>query len=106
MLTETRPRPLTERQEALYRFIYEFTCRNGFQPSLREIGEHFSFNTSAGVCPHLKALQSKGWIKTEYQRSKAIRFVFTPDGRPWRGFTEVAEEVADPGIIPETEFAG
>jgi len=56
------PTELTERQQAILDYLIEFVHENGYQPSLREIGEYFGISSPSGVRCHLLALQVKGRI--------------------------------------------
>ena len=53
---------LTRRQMDIFRFICEFANRNGFSPTIREIGSEFAIGSPNGVNCHLRALQKKGFI--------------------------------------------
>ncbi len=52
--------PLTERQEAILRFIARQAEKQGYPPTIREIGEQFGIRSTNGVNDHLKALERKG----------------------------------------------
>ncbi len=87
MLTETRPAPLTERQAELYRYIFEYTCEHGYQPSIRGICEHFGMKSPNSVAAHLRPLAKKGWVASPNLQSRALRFLYTPNGERFKGFT-------------------
>lgn len=53
---------LTERQEAVLKFIGEYQMTYGKSPTLREMREHFGVSSDNGILKHLKALQEKGAI--------------------------------------------
>jgi repressor LexA len=77
---------LTPQQELIYRFIFEHTMREGFQPSMRELQLHFDLNSPNGTMCHMKALQKKGYIRLGRGQSRANRFLKTPDGESFTGF--------------------
>ncbi len=54
---------LTERQKELLSFIRTYNARNGFSPTVREIGAAFGIRSTNGVSDHLKALEHKGRLK-------------------------------------------
>lgn len=56
-------RPLTQRQAEILHFIRAEIRRQGYAPSLREIGARFGINSTNGVTDHLVALERKGAIK-------------------------------------------
>ena len=53
---------LTKRQQEILDFIIDFTDENGYQPSYREIGEHFGIKSTRGVSDHIEALIRKGCL--------------------------------------------
>lgn len=53
---------LTSKQLAILKFISVFSGKNGFPPSIREIGTGFKIAPSSAL-DHLKALEKKGFIK-------------------------------------------
>ena len=63
---------MTERQEEILKFIYYFIDTNGFPPSYREIGNHFSINSTFGVKRHLDALIKKGFINIDSKSNRSI----------------------------------
>lgn len=65
---------LTKRQEALLRFIQEYTHTHRVPPTVREIGARFGIGP-AGVFGHLKALERKGRIRRAARGSRAIEIV-------------------------------
>jgi len=55
-------RGLTKRQESILQLIVDYVQRNGYPPSIREIGKAFEIGSLRGVTVHLDALQRKGYI--------------------------------------------
>lgn len=53
---------LTKRQQAILTFVLEYVNREGYPPSIREIGSHFGIGSLRGVTVHLDALERKGFI--------------------------------------------
>ena len=62
---------LTEKQELIFDFIKDKIKDCGFPPTVREIGEKFEI-TVKGAYDHIKAIEKKGFIKTEQNKSRAI----------------------------------
>jgi len=54
---------LTKRQEMILHFVMEYIQKEGFPPSIREIGSRFSIGSLRGVTVHLDALARKGYIE-------------------------------------------
>jgi repressor LexA len=77
---------LTPQQELIYRFIFEHTMREGFQPSMRELQLHFDLGSPNGTMCHMRALQKKGYIRLSNGLSRANRFLRCPDGSVFEGF--------------------
>jgi repressor LexA len=76
--------PLTERQQEVLDFIAKETERNGFSPTIREIGERLGIRSTNGVNDHLKALERKGFLTREKDKSRTLRLtrpVSSPGGR-------------------------
>ena len=64
---------LTSRQRDVLDFIREKIDGRGYGPTVREIGEAFEIASPNGVMCHLKALEKKGLISREPNRSRAIQ---------------------------------
>jgi len=62
---------LTERQQAILDFINEYVQKNGFPPSVREIGSHFGVYP-ATVQDHISALQRKGYLQKKPFQSRTL----------------------------------
>lgn len=54
---------LTKRQEAILQFVMDYIQREGYPPSIREIGKEFGIGSLRGVTVHLDALSRKGYIE-------------------------------------------
>lgn len=77
---------LTKRQRVILNFIHSFSRKKGFQPSMREIGEHFGIRSTHGVHRHLQALQKKGYLKRPPGQGRALELVHFP---PQTGSVEI-----------------
>lgn len=64
---------LTNRQREVLEFIRTKIESRGYGPTVREIGEEFGIASPNGVMCHLKALEKKGLITREANRSRAIQ---------------------------------
>lgn len=53
---------LTRRQEMILQFILDYIQREGYPPSIREIGNEFKIGSLRGVTVHLDALERKNYI--------------------------------------------
>lgn len=56
---------LTEKQEAVLRFIEAYQLEFGKSPTLREMREHFGVSSDNSILKHLKALENKGFLQKD-----------------------------------------
>lgn len=91
----TRPGdPLTERQAAIFRYLYEQTRDTGIQPSFRDLMTRFGIRSPHGIKCHLEALEAKGWLGVVARegrsgvRSRSLKFLRTPSGAKFSGFLD------------------
>jgi len=63
---------LTERQEAVLRFISTFLQKRRIPPTVREIQAHFGFESTNAVTDHLALLERKGYLKRRRGISRGI----------------------------------
>lgn len=64
-------RTLTPKQKRILDFITAFTKKKDYAPSLEEIGNKFSLVIST-VHQHVKALQTKGYLKKEENQPRGV----------------------------------
>lgn len=81
-------RELTEKQTNILLYIESSIQDNGYPPTIREIGEKFNI-TAKGSYDHLKAIEKKGYIKCEKNRSRAIEILRSSSGGPPAGQTSL-----------------
>jgi repressor LexA len=67
--------PLTKRQREILSFLSNYHEANGYAPSFEEIAEQFNYNSLATVHEHLSNLERKGYIKRNYNESRAIEIL-------------------------------
>jgi repressor LexA len=67
--------PLTKRQREILSFLSTYHEANGYAPSFEEIAEQFNYNSLATVHEHLSNLERKGYIKRNYNESRAIEIL-------------------------------
>ena len=66
---------MKEAQKRIYDIIKDFINKNGYAPTIREIGELANLKSSATVYAHLEALEESGYIKSERSKSRTIRIL-------------------------------
>jgi repressor LexA len=69
--------PLTKRQREILNYLTVYSEQNGYAPSFEEIAERFDYNSLATVHEHLTNLERKGYIKRNYNESRAIEILPT-----------------------------
>ena len=65
-------RKLTQRQQAIFDVIKQFTKEHGYAPSVREIGERVGLSSSSTVQCHLRTLEKKGLIRRDPTKPRAL----------------------------------
>ncbi len=65
-------RPLTHQQQQVYNMIRDCIVRRGYGPTVREIGQHMNIKSPNGVMCHLRALERKGVLRRDANKSRAI----------------------------------
>lgn len=63
---------LTERQQRVLQFIETQIKKNGYPPTIREIGKHLGIKSTNGVNDHLNALERKGYVKRQDHKSRTL----------------------------------
>jgi len=66
---------LTTKQKDVLKFIYRRIQDSRLPPTIREIAGQFGFSSTGTVRDYLKALASKGYIRTSANKSRAIEIV-------------------------------
>jgi repressor LexA len=56
---------LTEKQEAVLKYIEEYQLNFGKSPTIREMREQFNVSSDNSILKHLKALEEKGFISKD-----------------------------------------
>ena len=75
---------LTKRQTQMLDYLRRTIALQGYAPSLEEMAAHFDLSSVGTVHKHLKALEEKGFIRRQWNRSRAIEIVEISDGRARR----------------------
>jgi repressor LexA len=80
----TRDRELTDRQRQVLEFIKAETERQGFPPTVRDIGAAVGLSSSSTVHAHLEALEAKGLIRRDPSKPRALEVLSRHDDAPRR----------------------
>jgi repressor LexA len=65
---------LTKRQQMILQYILDYVQKEGYPPSIREIGKGFQIGSLRGVTVHLDALERKGYI-TRSNTPRSIKVI-------------------------------
>jgi len=71
---------LNRRQREIFAFIKESLLKNGYPPSVREIGRAVGLKSSSTVHSHLAKIEELGLIKRDPTKPRAIDLL---DEKPW-----------------------
>jgi repressor LexA len=71
---------LTDRQEEIFFFIKNKIRDAGIPPTVREIGDSFGI-TVKGAYDHLKAIEKKGFLRCEQNKSRSIELLVDNEGQ-------------------------
>ncbi|MDR3052314.1 MAG: transcriptional repressor LexA [Coriobacteriales bacterium] len=63
---------LTNRQREILDYLRTATAKNGYPPSVREIGDAIGLSSSSTVHTHLHALENKGYIRRDSSAARAL----------------------------------
>ena len=66
---------LTKRQNEVLNFVKEFMVSHGYPPTVREICNSLGLSSPATVHSHLAQLESKGYIKKNSNKNRAIELL-------------------------------
>ncbi len=66
---------LNKREKAILKFIEKQIMRDGYPPSVREIGEAVDLRSTATVHGYLERLEEKGYIKKKDKKGRTLRLL-------------------------------
>jgi len=89
---------LTDRQQQVLDFIQAKIHRDGYPPTIREIGDQLGIRSTNGVNDHLKALSKKGYLQRTEAKSRAC--VPTNGRDHFKGDVVPVEEMDDMIDVP------
>ena len=103
--------PLTGQQGRLLQYIQDHIRSKGHPPTIREIGAAYHFRSTGTVRDHVRALETKGYLRTAHGKSRGL---FPRDlwralpvlGRVTAGAPLLAEENIEGTFDLSSEFSG
>ncbi len=66
---------LTKKQQAILDYLKEYYVKHQSSPTQQELAQHFGLKAKSTIHKHLKALERKGFIQNDYNRTQAVRVV-------------------------------
>ncbi|MBR6851689.1 MAG: transcriptional repressor LexA, partial [Lachnospiraceae bacterium] len=83
---------LSRKQEEILTYIKDFTLAKGYPPTVRDIGEAVNLKSTSSVHAHLSTLESKGFIRRDPTKPRAIEIID-------EGFQMVRQEMTSIPIV-------
>ena len=90
---------LTQRQRRILEVIRDAVERQGYPPSVREIGQAVGLTSTSSVAHQLTTLERKGYIRRDPNRPRAVD-VRQPDSAPRAPNPEAVDEEAERSARP------
>ena len=72
---------LNKREKDILEFIEDQVNKNGYPPSVREIGKAVGLSSTATVHSYLAKLEEKGFIKKESQKGRTLKLLKNKKGK-------------------------
>lgn len=66
---------LTNRQEYILQVLKKLSAKNGYPPTVREIGKEANLHSPATIQFHLNKLEEKGYIKKDISKNRTIEIL-------------------------------
>ena len=71
---------LNKREKSILKYISKQIEKNGYPPSVREIGKAVGLSSTATVHGYLSRLEEKGYVKKENQKGRTLRLLKDENG--------------------------
>ena len=84
---------LTNRQEFILKILKKLIAKNGYPPTVREIGEEANLHSPATIHFHLSKLEEKGYIKKDNSKNRTIELLVPNE------YIEKDEHVVDVPLV-------
>lgn len=97
---------ITDRQRRILEAIRDSVTTRGYPPSMREIGEVVGLTSSSSVKHQLSALQSKGFLRQDPNRPRALEVVMPEDDADVVSLVPARAEALDDESIVRVPLVG
>ena len=74
----------TRKEKAILKFIENQVNKNGYPPSVREIGKAIGLSSTATVHAYLSKLEKQGYIKKEDKKGRTLKVIKGSDDQPFK----------------------
>lgn len=74
----------TRKEKAILKFIENQVNKNGYPPSVREIGKAIGLSSTATVHAYLAKLEKQGYIKKEDKKGRTLKVIKNSDNQPFK----------------------
>ena len=72
----------SRKEKAILKFIEDQVVKNGYPPSVREIGKAIGLSSTATVHAYLEKLEKQGFIKKEDKKGRTLKVINGTYGQP------------------------
>ena len=72
----------SRKEKAILKFIEDQVVKNGYPPSVREIGKAIGLSSTATVHAYLEKLEKQGFIKKEDKKGRTLKVIKGTEGQP------------------------
>ena len=84
---------LTVKQNYILQALKKLIAKNGYPPTVREIGEETHLSSPATIHTHLKKLEEKGYIKKDDKKNRTIEILVPNE------YLEKQEKIVDVPLL-------
>ncbi|CAK1225296.1 MULTISPECIES: transcriptional repressor LexA [Fructobacillus] len=87
------------KQIQVLRFIHDYQSKNGFPPTIREIGEAVGLSSSSTIHGHIARLIKNGYLEKKGEGTKARAIEVTPAGFEILGISATSGKIPVLGLV-------
>lgn len=87
------------KQIQVLRFIHDNQCKNGYPPTVREIGEAIGLSSSSTIHGHIKRLVDKGYLSKDANKPRARAIEVTAAGLEILGVSANSGQIPVLGLV-------